>query len=84
MAKILAVDDSASMRGMVAFTLRGAGHDVSEAENGQLAVDAAKGARFDLVGGGVAGRQRRAARRSGPPGPDTNIGTAGGDAGLTR
>jgi len=49
MAKILAVDDSASMRGMVAFTLRGAGHDVSEAENGQLAVDAAKGARFDLV-----------------------------------
>jgi len=31
------------MRSMVAFTLRGAGHDVEEAENGQLAVDAAKG-----------------------------------------
>ena len=49
MAKILAVDDSASMRGMVAFTLRGAGHEVSEAENGQLALDAARGSRFDLV-----------------------------------
>ena len=30
MAKILAVDDSASMRQMVAFTLKGAGHDVVE------------------------------------------------------
>ncbi|WP_250625334.1 response regulator [Pinirhizobacter soli] len=49
MARILAVDDSASMRSMVAFTLRGAGHDVEEAENGQLAVDAAKGRKFDLV-----------------------------------
>ena len=49
MAKILAVDDSASMRGMVAFTLRSAGYEVSEAENGQLALDAARGARFDLV-----------------------------------
>jgi two-component system chemotaxis response regulator CheY len=49
MAKILAVDDSASMRSMVAFTLRGAGHDVEEAENGQVAVDTAKARRFDLV-----------------------------------
>ncbi|MHC1480575.1 response regulator [Frateuria aurantia] len=49
MAKILAVDDSASMRSMVAFTLRGAGHDVVEAENGQLALDQAKQASFDLV-----------------------------------
>ncbi len=49
MAKILAVDDSASMRGMVAFTLRGAGHEVTEAENGQLALDAARGSAFDLV-----------------------------------
>lgn len=49
MAKILAVDDSASMRGMVAFTLRGAGHEVAEAENGQLALDAASAGRFDLV-----------------------------------
>jgi two-component system chemotaxis response regulator CheY len=49
MAKILAVDDSASMRSMVAFTLRGAGHDVEEADNGQAAVDVARGQRFDLV-----------------------------------
>jgi two-component system chemotaxis response regulator CheY len=49
MARILAVDDSVSMRGMVAFTLRGAGHDVAEAENGQLALDLAREAAFDLV-----------------------------------
>jgi two-component system chemotaxis response regulator CheY len=49
MAKILAVDDSASMRGMVALTLRTAGYDVSEAENGQLALDSAAASRFDLV-----------------------------------
>ena len=49
MAKILAVDDSTSMRGMVAFTLRGAGHEVTEAENGQLALDAARGGGFELV-----------------------------------
>ncbi|HEY4293489.1 response regulator [Luteibacter sp.] len=49
MAKILAVDDSASMRSMVAFTLRGAGHDVDEADNGQVALDTARGTKFDLV-----------------------------------
>ncbi len=49
MAKILAVDDSVSMRGMVAFTLRGAGHEVAEAENGQLALDLAHAGAFDLV-----------------------------------
>lgn len=49
MAKILAVDDSASMRNMVAFTLRGAGHEVLEAENGKAALDVAKVGRFDLV-----------------------------------
>lgn len=49
MAKILAVDDSASMRSMVAFTLRGAGHDVTEAENGQLALDAARDGGFQLA-----------------------------------
>jgi two-component system chemotaxis response regulator CheY len=37
------------MRGMVAFTLRGAGHEVTEAENGQLALDAARGNAFELV-----------------------------------
>jgi two-component system chemotaxis response regulator CheY len=49
MAKILAVDDSASMRGMVAFTLRGAGHEVTEAEDGRQALDAAGAGAFDLV-----------------------------------
>jgi two-component system chemotaxis response regulator CheY len=49
MAKILAVDDSASMRSMVAYTLRGAGHDVDEADNGQAALDTARGTKFDLV-----------------------------------
>ncbi len=49
MARILAVDDSASMRGMVAFTLRGAGHEVTEAENGQLALSVARDGTFDLV-----------------------------------
>jgi two-component system chemotaxis response regulator CheY len=37
------------MRGMVAYTLRGAGHEVTEAENGQLALDAAAANGFDLV-----------------------------------
>ncbi|HEX5353543.1 MAG TPA: response regulator [Rhodanobacteraceae bacterium] len=49
MAKILAVDDSVSMRNMVSFTLRGAGHDVHEAADGQAALNAAKAGRFDLV-----------------------------------
>jgi two-component system, chemotaxis family, chemotaxis protein CheY len=49
MAKILAVDDSASMRGMVAFTLRSAGYEVAEAENGQHALDTASSSKFDLV-----------------------------------
>jgi len=49
MALILTVDDSASMRQMVAFTLKGAGYDVVEAEDGQKALNAAKGKKFDLV-----------------------------------
>lgn len=50
MATILAVDDSASMRQMVAFTLKGAGHTVIEAADGQQALDAAKrGGSIDLV-----------------------------------
>ncbi len=49
MAKILAVDDSASMRQMVSFTLKGAGHQVDEASNGQEALTKAKGDRYDLI-----------------------------------
>ena len=49
MPKILAVDDSASMRLMVTFTLKGAGFDVSEAADGQQALNIAKQGGFDLV-----------------------------------
>ena len=49
MANILAVDDSASMRQMVAFTLKGAGHQVTEAVDGQQALNLAKAQKFDLV-----------------------------------
>ncbi len=49
MANILVVDDSASMRQMVAFTLKGAGHEVTEAADGTEALDLAKGGRFNLV-----------------------------------
>lgn len=49
MATILAVDDSASMRQMVAFTLKGAGFNVIEASDGQQALEKAKQASFDLV-----------------------------------
>lgn len=49
MPHILAVDDSASMRQMVAFTLKSAGFDVTEAEDGQYALDAANKQRFDAV-----------------------------------
>lgn len=50
MAKILAVDDSASMRQMVSFTLKGAGHDVMEASDGVEALKVAQAeSAFDLV-----------------------------------
>ncbi len=46
---ILAVDDSTSMRQMVAFTLKGAGYEVEEAADGQQALNIAKTRSFDLV-----------------------------------
>jgi len=49
MSTILAVDDSASMRQMIAFTLKGAGHDVTEAGDGEEALKIAKTKQFDLV-----------------------------------
>lgn len=49
MASILAVDDSASMREMVSFTLKSAGFDVTEAEDGVDALSKANGASFNLV-----------------------------------
>ena len=49
MHSILAVDDSASMRQMVSFTLKNAGYDVVEAVDGQDAFDKARTRNFDLV-----------------------------------
>ncbi|PID43306.1 MAG: response regulator [Gammaproteobacteria bacterium] len=49
MTRILAVDDSASMRQMVCFTLKEAGYEVQEAADGQQALDIAKTRQFDLV-----------------------------------
>lgn len=52
MHSILAVDDSASMRQMVSFTLKSAGYNVTEAVDGQDAWEKANGSNgrnFDLV-----------------------------------
>ncbi len=49
MTKILAVDDSASMRQMVAFTLKSAGFDVTDASDGVEALKIAKTQSFDVV-----------------------------------
>lgn len=50
MAKsILTVDDSASIRQMVSFTLKGAGYDITEAVDGQDGLEKAKSKTFDLI-----------------------------------
>ena len=49
MHSILAVDDSASMRQMVNFTLRSAGYDVVDAADGEEAYDRAMKGSFSLV-----------------------------------
>lgn len=46
---ILTVDDSKTMRDMVAFTLKGAGFDVLEAVDGQDALSKVAGKRIDVV-----------------------------------
>ncbi len=49
MHSILAVDDSASIRQMVAFTLKSAGYQVTEAVDGQDALEKSKSKVFDLI-----------------------------------
>jgi two-component system chemotaxis response regulator CheY len=49
MKKILAVDDSKTMRDMVSLTLRNAGYEVAEAADGEQAVATLGANRVDLV-----------------------------------
>jgi two-component system chemotaxis response regulator CheY len=47
--KFLIVDDSASMRQLIAFAVKDAGHEALLAENGRKALDTLKGTKVDLV-----------------------------------
>ena len=47
--RILTVDDSATVRKMVSYTLRGAGYDVVEAEDGVDGLEKASAQQVDLV-----------------------------------
>lgn len=47
--RVLAVDDSRTMRNMVAFTLRNAGYSVDAAEDGAEAIKALQQGNYDLV-----------------------------------
>ncbi|KPK02400.1 MAG: chemotaxis protein CheY [Nitrospira bacterium SG8_35_4] len=50
MAKtILIAEDSASMRQLISFTLKGAGYDVIESEDGKDALSKVNGAQIDMV-----------------------------------
>lgn len=49
MKRVLAVDDSVSMRELVAATLKSAGYEVVTAEDGTRAFSVAMTGRFDLV-----------------------------------
>lgn len=49
MTKILAVDDSNSIREMVVFILKDAGFDVDEAHDGQQALQSAQKKQYDLI-----------------------------------
>lgn len=47
--RILTVDDSKTMRDMVTFTLKKAGFDVNEAEDGKKALSVLGSGKFDLI-----------------------------------
>ncbi|HKL49494.1 MAG TPA: response regulator [Desulfuromonadales bacterium] len=47
--KIMTVDDSASVRQMVSFTLKSSGYDVLEAEDGQAALEMMQDQTVDMV-----------------------------------
>jgi len=49
MATILTVDDTASMRQMISFTLNSVGHDVIQAADGKEALELLQGKKVDLV-----------------------------------
>jgi len=49
MTKILAVDDSVSIRQMVSHTLRDAGYDVETANDGRDALSKVSSSKFDVV-----------------------------------
>ncbi len=49
MKTILSVDDSASIRQMVSFTLKGAGYDITETADGKEGLAKAQAGNYDLI-----------------------------------